>query len=340
MPKHLLLHYLSRSTPFLGGLFRGGSVTHPVLKKTLNIVCNPHQLNELKRQAQHNLLANQTKNTKPPNTVEVTSEDFGIVLIRLAEFGIPYVVLNNANKDFLGGGAFQGGRAQEESLFLRSTISAFDAEHPPCNIEKEGLCYTKEMQELIESTDMTAAEAKLLASILEYPIQTRKVYFNENQVLFIGPEFFEESPTGKSTTDSSRSFQPLSPHEYTLFHELRSAAPYVTAPEHTPKYKAILTSRIQAQLDTMIINGQKHAILGAWGCGCYNHDPAIIAEIYKEEISKRRKEFNHIAFSIYNPLGEESYTFKVFKECLTKEPIILNANTDNTHPLTTFCPKF
>ena len=80
-----------------------------------------------------------------------------------------------------------------------------------------------------------------------------------------------------------------------------------------------MTARIAAQLDTLIENDVKHAVLGAFGCGAFGNPARQVAEIYREQISQRSASFSVIAFAIFHPgYGPDNYTpFKeVFAEAV------------------------
>ena len=56
-------------------------------------------------------------------------------------------------------------------------------------------------------------------------------------------------------------------------------------------------------------HGVKHVVLGASGCGAFMNPAEKVAEIYKEEIVKRKTEFAVIAFAIHSAgYGPDNYT--------------------------------
>lgn len=78
-----------------------------------------------------------------------------------------------------------------------------------------------------------------------------------------------------------------------------------------------LRRRIKAQLDTLADAGARLIILGAWGCGAFLAPPALVAQLYQEEISRKVAEqpevsFKLIVFAIYHA-GYGSDNFAPFQ---------------------------
>ena len=56
-------------------------------------------------------------------------------------------------------------------------------------------------------------------------------------------------------------------------------------------------------------------VLGAFGCGAFQNDPAVVAEAYKAVIGDYKSYFHYIEFAIYcGPRETENY--EVFSEVL------------------------
>lgn len=61
---------------------------------------------------------------------------------------------------------------------------------------------------------------------------------------------------------------------------------------------SVLRSRTKYVLDIAFDNNVDTLILGAWGCGVFSQDPAEVAEIFKEYLSKTHKCFEKVIFAI------------------------------------------
>lgn len=81
-----------------------------------------------------------------------------------------------------------------------------------------------------------------------------------------------------------------------------------------------LRRRIKAQLDTLADVGARFIVLGAWGCGAFLAPPALVAQLYREEIARKLQEyqspadapFKRIVFAIYHA-GYGSDNFAPFE---------------------------
>ena len=77
--------------------------------------------------------------------------------------------------------------------------------------------------------------------------------------------------------------------------------------------------RIRAQLLTLRDNRVRCVVLGAFGCGAFENPPSVVAEIYVEQISLMRSDFDIIAFAIImSPDNLHAFRkqFSFFKEPL------------------------
>ncbi len=348
IPK-IILQHLQNNRPYMWGLFSGNFELHKVFSKTLDTIFSPVHRKKLYIEAENNLQRWQATKQSTPGVVEVVPDDWGTAVGKFtAQFGKTYAVLNNANSAFPGGGVFEQRTAQEENMFLRTTLGLmFADEHAVYFDEKlKTFCYQPWMSELINSCEMTEGERGLLARLPElgnHP--ARKVFFNpQQQVLFRDQEYFKEADAqefrakGNFVTDCASSFNFLPQNHYTPFYELRSAAPdlshqHVNSGNNAQaNYLRIITERIQAQLDTLIINQQRHVVLSAWGCGCFNNNPEIIAETYAREIDKRREHFDHIIFAIRSPMLSEHRNFTSFNSILGKNQLTLHTPPPENRP--------
>jgi hypothetical protein len=251
-----------------------------VLAETLAALDNP-----AKRQAYHEIAANnlaswsaRSPDEDGPLQVDVFPEDWGEVARRLTrERGRCYAVLNMANAKYAGGGYESGAGAQEENMFRRTDCHYSLAGQ---TVDSESTRYLPEMSQLISGAD-------------------GRVYLDTDRprVCLRGPEI---------PGDPSASYRWLDEGEIFPFFELRAAA------QRHREGKAFSVAearrRIEAQLDTLIEKGVRHAVLGASGCGAFNNPVDIIADLYHTAIQDRRAAFAHIAFAIYTSSdGRDNY---------------------------------
>ncbi|MCW8399140.1 DUF2263 domain-containing protein [Legionella sp. PATHC038] len=317
---------------FVRGSLTGERWRHKSMGKTLDYIIDTNKLKELHTQAQFNLSQWEQQKVSPPKSVEVVPKDWGLATLEATKrHGVTYSVLNMANPEFPGGAALEGGSAQEENMWHRSTC-AQSLLDKIIYLDKATMTfrYTNMAKKLLEAKiKMTDKEYEALkqhnsqADAIAY-----KVLFNRHpRICFRGPEVvpvtsgFDDEGSSKLAADSGLSYSFLHPSTIFPFYELRSAAPefsiepHELAPKALQQYTTDLRRRIAAQLDTLIIENKTHVILGAWGCGAFKNDPSVVAQIYAEEIEKRAHLFDHIVFPIINTGPHDNYT--VFDQCLT-----------------------
>ena len=61
-----------------------------------------------------------------------------------------------------------------------------------------------------------------------------------------------------------------------------------------------MTRRVEAQLDTLIKNNVRHAVLSAFGCGAFRNPAMYVASAYLAAITARATQFDVIVFAIFN----------------------------------------
>ncbi|MCE0721681.1 MULTISPECIES: poly(ADP-ribose) glycohydrolase domain-containing protein [Legionella] len=326
--------YASHKPHFIRGSLTGERWRYQRMGQTLEMITNVQKYKELQRQSIANLnLWTKTK-SEVPSSVEVVYKDWGVATFEATKkHGVIYSVLNMANSVYPGGAALEGGSAQEENMWLRSTC-ALSLIDKLVKLDKEYtnmFVYTKEGTELVEARKkMTAKECDILKERcpITFPPEVFKTFHSDvPRICFRGPEILlpatvDDYPSSGHVASPEMSYEFLSPLSIFPFHELRSSAPEHFA-EAKPKdpsvfkeYKEDLRRRIAAQLDTLILIGQPYVILGAWGCGEFKNEPELVAEIYAEEIEKRALFFQHIMFPIINTKSD-SNNFGIFDRMLT-----------------------
>lgn len=72
-------------------------------------------------------------------------------------------------------------------------------------------------------------------------------------------------------------------------------------PELADRIPAVLAARAERILETAAANGYRRLVLGAWGCGVFQNDPAEVAGVFKELITRDGRfagHFDEIVFGI------------------------------------------
>ncbi|AWN73667.1 TIGR02452 family protein [Legionella anisa] len=327
--------YKAQKPGLISGALSGRSWRYQSMGKTIEQITNPEEQKKLQQHATDNLKRWAKTKSRAPLKVEVVPKDWGTATLEATkEHGELYSVLNMANSLYPGGAVFEGGNAQEENMWHRTTC-ALSLMNKWIKFDNNtySFLYTEEGRKLVEARKkMTDAEIGILKERCPEVFSSDELYkvlfSKEPRVCFRGEElYFDPSSENEYISrghepnpDISYLFLPAS--SIFPFYELRSAAPehftesQSQAPEVLKAYEANLRRRIAAQLDTLILEGRPYAILGAWGCGAFKNDPKLVAKIYAEEIEKRAHFFQHIMFPIIDT-GSYSQNFDIFSETLT-----------------------
>lgn len=272
------------------------------------------------------------KKPKAPKRVDVVPQDWGTATREATEeHGEAYAVLNMASPLYPSGAVLEGGNAQEENMWHRTTcaLSLMD-KWVEFDNNTNLFLYTEAGRQLLEARKkMTDMEIDILKERCPGAFSSDELYktffSKEPRVCFRGEElYFLPSSTDEF---SSSGYEPnpdisylfLPPSSIFPF-ELRSAAPEHFSESQLQEphaYENNLRRRIAAQLDTLILEGKPYATLGAWGCGAFKNDPELVARIYAEEIKKRAHFFQHIMFPIINT-NSYSQNFDIFSETLAE----------------------
>ena len=295
-------------------------------EQTLDLLRDPAKVEMLSIQAAKNMARWRQQATGFQTCkVEVHNDDWGNATQKFSkQFGQIYTVLNMANSKFPFGLFPRGGSAQEEDMATRTTLALIWLYL--YNSNNQDPTYDEIMTRLINAeTPMEQHELVRLASLTQQNNpKAHKVYFNPKPIIcFRGPQlivkndFFEDPTYRSGHPDPGLSFQLLPKENIFSFTELRSAAPLLEKGKNhsifhhadtKAEYLANLRRRIDAQLDTCILNGGKHLILSAFGCGEFGNPADIVAKEYRDAIAERAEHFEHIVFAIndknYGPFAE------------------------------------
>jgi hypothetical protein len=102
------------------------------------------------------------------------------------------------------------------------------------------------------------------------------------------------------------------------FYELRAAA--LDLRDGRRFDPVIAGAKIDAQLDTLIEAGVRHAVLSAFGCGAFANPADQVARLYAQALRARAGSFDCVAFAIFYPgYGPDNFTpfeqvFQVFED--------------------------
>ena len=254
---------------------------------------NENQIAYYQQLARQNLANwSATKQSASAQQVRVLEGDWGVVTQALTiEFGQCFAVLNMANAYMPGGAYVEGAPAQEENIFRR-TDCHFSINQDEYDAVQD--CYHYPLTQLILA-------------------EHGEVYFDTNPRTCIrGPEDRDRSDLGYAWLADDQVFP---------FFELRAAAQDLR--DGSSFSVAEAEKRIAAQLDTLIKNNVRHAVLGAHGCGAFMNPTRTVASIYHDQIQERADDFTLIAFAIFNA-GYGPDNFKPFANQFS-EPLLLGS---------------
>lgn len=200
-------------------------------------------------------------------SVEVVEQDCVEAARALLEAGFRPAVLNLANRQHPGGGVIGGARAQEESLFRRSTLALslypFDAWH--------------------------AKFAGVTLREQAYPLDRDEGSIHSRGVVFFRGREAEGCPFLK---------KPFAVDVVTVpaINRPTLVAPEEICPEHAEATKG----KMRAILRACFHGGNDAIVLGAFGCGAFQNPPAHIARLFREvfEEAEFRGVFRRLVFAI------------------------------------------
>ena len=199
-------------------------------------------------------------------------------------------VLNFASATNPGGGVTRGSSAQEESLCRCSTLypvlntPLLWSQYYSVNREARNPLYT---DSLIYSPGIVICKTDD-----DYPERLEERDWVEVDVLTCAAPNLRQRPGNIYNPDDSLAVT-IDPAELYELHKKRG--------------KHILTVAASKGVEALV--------LGAFGCGAFQNDPAVVAEAYKAVIGDYKSYFHYIEFAIYcRPRETENY--EVFSEVL------------------------
>jgi hypothetical protein len=205
--------------------------------------------------------------------VRVESGDWGVVTGEVTrQYGQCFAVLNMANGSSFGGGYLKGCAAQEENMFRRT-----DCHFANHGVGPDGR-YTPAMSALINGNGGL-------------------VYLDTNpRFCFRGPEDVSLPGYG---------YEEMHPYAIFPFYELRAAAVDLRGGKQFDPVEC--GRRVTAQFETLKLNGIRHVVLSAFGCGAFENPAPEVAHVYRNVLMRYRHDFDVVVFAIfyagYGPRG-------------------------------------
>ncbi|MFH7599297.1 TIGR02452 family protein [Streptomyces racemochromogenes] len=81
-------------------------------------------------------------------------------------------------------------------------------------------------------------------------------------------------------------------------------------PERAPEIPAALARRAGRVLEVAVLHGYRGLVLGAWGCGVFRNDPAVVAQAFRRTLTGRfAGAFEHVIFAVLDrdPAPREAF---------------------------------
>ena len=200
---------------------------------------------------------------------------FDMALDRIRRSGLGdkdrVLVLNLANAFRPGGGVRSGARAQEESLCRRSTLLA--------SLESTGASpyyrYNKEW------ADYLGSDGIIVTPDVEV--------FRASDGTLLKDSFAVSVMTCAAP-------------------ELRGAG--ADTDQNSEEYRTMMRRRIDGILMTAAALGYRHLVLGAFGCGAFRNDAAVVSDLFRQALEDFRP-FETVDFAVLN-FPNDTYNFDNF----------------------------
>ena len=184
-------------------------------------------------------------------------------------------VLNFASAKHPGGGFLRGSLAQEESIARSSALYHTLVEHP----------------EMYEENKRSQAEN--IGLYLDYAIYSPDVPVIRND----RGDWLEQPYTMSVLTSPA-------PNRGAI---VTSQTPDDDIAAIDLQIARTFFNRIRQVLGIMADNGHRTIVLGAWGCGVFGNDPALVSALFEAGL-KQNPYFDKVVFAIYSDPGSSVYT--------------------------------
>ncbi|HHF0573908.1 TPA: poly(ADP-ribose) glycohydrolase domain-containing protein, partial [Legionella anisa] len=189
--------YKAQKPGLISGALSGRSWRYQSMGKTIEQITNPEEQKKLQQHATDNLKRWAKTKSRAPLKVEVVPKDWGTATLEATkEHGELYSVLNMANSLYPGGAVFEGGNAQEENMWHRTTC-ALSLMNKWIKFDNNtySFLYTEEGRKLVEARKkMTDAEIGILKERCPEVFSSDELYkvlfSKEPRVCFRGEELY------------------------------------------------------------------------------------------------------------------------------------------------------
>ena len=215
------------------------------------------------------------KEQRPTTVMDCEDDDTLSAAIRLAEVhGCSVAALNFASAKHPGGGWINGAQAQEESVTRRSTLYA--------SLTSQGAAgYYKTMQD-----GLRGANDGLYTHAMVY------------------------SPSVDIIRDATSAEALLARPVGTNF--ITAAAVNAGHARRSGVDEATIRQTLCARADRVLAlaarQGHDGLVLGAWGCGVFQNEPEVVAEIFKHLLGTiYRGAFKHVAFALRHDANRPAF---------------------------------
>lgn len=216
------------------------------------------------------------------SSVDVVKKDCIDVTQELVSQGLNPVMLNMASRRCPGGGALNGARAQEETLFRRSNLCVSLYQFDEYHANLLGIPLGKGHYPMGYST----------AGIYSGRVMFFRKGVNEDYALMDNP--FECAVV---------------------------SAAAISHPDLTPNGRLVdwaakaMADKIRNVLRISLLHGHDSLVLGAWGCGAFRNPPIHIAELFKIVINEEEfsGKFRQIRFAIIEDHNSKNANFVAFE---------------------------
>ena len=86
--------------------------------------------------------------------------------------------------------------------------------------------------------------------------------------------------------------------EFYDYHRRQGDLRYSDRVIYSPGVPAVLAARAERVLAVAAAHGHRELVLGAWGCGVFRNDPAVVAATFAGCLARARGLFDHVVFAV------------------------------------------